>query len=145
MILVDTGPLVALFNPADRAHGRCVETLKTIEEPLATTAPVLTEAFHLLRPASTGALRLMDFVTGGGLRVLTLDDQGLARAFELMIRYADSRMDFADASLVSSAERHGARTIFTIDRNDFATYRMKIGHRHVAFNVIGTEWTGASG
>ena len=145
MILVDTGPLVALFDPADRAHARCVETLKTIKESLATTTPVLTEAFHLLQPASTGALRLMDFVSGDGLRVLTLDDQRISRAFELMVQYADTRMDFADASLVSSAERYGARTIFTIDRNDFATYRMKLGHRHVAFNVIGTEWTGASG
>lgn len=137
MILVDTGPLVALFNPADRAHGRCVETLKTIKEPLATTSPVLTEAFHLLQPASIGALRLMDFVTAGGLQVLTVDSQALARAFELMVQYADARMDFADASLVSAAERHGVRTIFTIDRKDFATYRMKRGHRHVAFRVIG--------
>ena len=68
-----------------------------------------------------------------------MDYHGLARAFELMIQYADTRMDFADASLVSAAERYGVRTIFTIDRNDFATYRLKIGHRHVAFNVIGTE------
>ena len=56
MILVDTGPLVALFDPADRAHDRCVETLKTIKEPLATTYPVLTEAFHLLQPASADAV-----------------------------------------------------------------------------------------
>ncbi len=145
MILVDTGPLVALFDPADRAHDRCVETLKTIKEPLATTYPVLTEAFHLLQPASTGALRLMDFATEGGLQVLMIDNQGLTRAFELMVQYADARMDFADASLVSSAERHNVRTIFTIDRNDFATYRMKRGHRHVAFNVIGTAPTKTNG
>ena len=32
VILVDTGPLVALFDPADGAHGRCVEVLETIRE-----------------------------------------------------------------------------------------------------------------
>ena len=137
MILVDTGPLVALFNPADRTHDRCVETLKTIKEPLATTSSVLTEAFHLLYPASIGALRLMNRVTEGRLQVLTIDNRDLARALELMVQHADTRMDFADASLVSAAERHDVRTIFTIDRNDFATYRMKRGHRHVAFRVIG--------
>ena len=145
MILVDTGSLVALFDPADRAHDRCVETLKTIKEPLATIYPVFTEAFHLLQPASADALRLMDFVTDGELQVSMIDDRGLTRAFDLMVQYADARMDFADASLVSSAERHGVRTIFTTDRNDFATYRMKRGHRHVAFNVIGTEPTKTNG
>ena len=138
MILVDTGPLVALFDPADSAHELCVLTLKTIDEPLATTIPVLTEAFHLLRPASTGAARLMDFVAESGLGVLFLDEAGLLRAFELMAQYSDSPMDLADASLVAVAEARNLETIFTIDRNDFDVYRLKRGHRYVAFTVIGT-------
>ena len=137
MILVDAGPLVALFDPAAGAHSHCLETLKTIRKPLATTLPVLTEAFHLLRPASAGAARLMDFVAFGGVQVLEVDDKGIGRCFELMVRYADRPMDFADASLVSSAERHGLRTIFTIDRNDFAAYRIKRGRRYAAFELLG--------
>ena len=137
MILVDTGPLVALFDPADGSHGRCVETLAAIEEPIATTIPVLTEAFHLLGPADVGAQRLMDFVTDGGLRILHLDDPTLRRAFELMVQYADAPMDLADASLVALAERLDLRTVFTIDRTDFAVYRIRRGHRYAAFRVIG--------
>ena len=52
MILVDTGPLVALFDPQDGQHARCVKALKEIREPIVTTTPVLTEAFHMLNPAS---------------------------------------------------------------------------------------------
>jgi len=52
MIRVDTGPLVALFDPADGDQDRCAERLAVIEEPLCTTIPVLTEAFHLLNPGS---------------------------------------------------------------------------------------------
>lgn len=137
MILVDTGPLVALFDPADSSHGRCVETLAAIEEPIVTTVPVLTEAFHLLRPASVGARRLMDFVADGGLRVLHLDDPDLERAFELMVQHADAPMDLADASLVAMAEGRGLRTVFTIDRTDFAIYRIKRGHRYATFHMIG--------
>ena len=137
MILIDTGPLVALFDPADSAHRRCVAVLETIEETAATTVPALTVAFHLLQPASIGAQRLMDFVANGGLRVFFLDEQALGRAFELMIQYADAPMDFADASLVTMAESHDLRTIFTIDRNDFTTYRIKRGHRHYSFKMIG--------
>lgn len=50
MILVDTGPLVALFDSRDRHHSRCKALLRELREPLYTTVPVLTEAF--LAPAS---------------------------------------------------------------------------------------------
>ena len=137
MILVDAGPLVALFDKRDAAHESCVEILKSINEPLATTLPVLTEAFHLLGPASTGASSLMDFITNGGLNVLFLDEAALLRCFELMGRYADAPMDFADASLVTMAEFRNSRKVFSIDRSDFATYRIKRGHRLIAFDMLG--------
>ena len=137
MILVDTGPLVALFDPADASHARCVEVLKTIEVPIGTTIPVLTEAFHLLTPASVGAERLMDFIADGGLAVWHLDDASLSRAFELMIRYSDHPMDLADASLVATAESERLNKIFTIDRKDFTVYRVKRGYRYYNFEVIG--------
>jgi predicted nucleic acid-binding protein len=98
---------------------------------------VLTEAFHLLGPDSIGAQRLMDFVTARGLDVWFLDDRALLRAFELMIRYADHPMDLADASLVALAENMKSRTIFTIDRRDFSTYRIRQGHRHLTFEILG--------
>jgi predicted nucleic acid-binding protein len=33
-------------------------------------------------------------------------------------------MDLADAALIRVAEREGVRKFFTIDRNDFAVYRL---------------------
>ena len=137
MILVDAGPLVALFDRRDAAHGRCIETLRTIDEPMATTPPVLTEALHLLGPSSAGALNLMEFVSEGGLGVLFLDEDGLLRCFELMVQYADAPMDFADASLVAMAESRYSRKVFSIDRADFVTYRIKRGHRYVTFEILG--------
>ena len=79
----------------------------------------------------------MDFISGEGLRLLFLDDEALARAFVLMAQYADAPMDLADASLVALAERLGLSTVFTIDRNDFHTYRIQRCHQHQAFEVIG--------
>lgn len=137
MILVDAGPLVALFDRSDSAHLRCIETLRVIVEPMATTVAVLTEAFHLLGPSSAGALNLMDFISEGGLKVLLLDEDALQRCFELMVQYADAPMDIADASLVAMAEARSTRRVFSIDRGDFATYRIKRGHRYVAFKILG--------
>lgn len=137
MILVDAGPLTALFDSKDAAHRLCVETLKSIDEPMATTPPVLTEAFHLLGPSSAGARNLMDFISEGGLKVLFLDEDGLLRCFELMAQYADAPMDFADASLVAMAESRNSRKVFSVDRGDFATYRIKRGHRYIGFDILG--------
>jgi predicted nucleic acid-binding protein len=137
LILVDTGPLVALFDPVDGSHRRCVKILETIAEPIVTTIPVLTEVFHLLRPASQGSRRLMDFIVDGGLAIWSLDQADLTRAFELMVEYCDQPMDLADASIVVSAERQRIRKVFTVDRKDFASYRIKRGHRLLAFEVLG--------
>lgn len=136
MILVDTGPLVALFDPQDAQHQRCVKTLREIREPILTTVPVLTEAFHMLGPASIGADRLRDFIEGGGLSVWFFDRAALTRAFELMESYADHPMDLADASLVVSAEVLNVKRVFTIDRSDFQTYRVRRGHRHHALQIV---------
>lgn len=137
MILVDTGPLVALFDPRDGRHLRCREVLGTIREPLATTVPVLTEAFHMLSPASRGAARLRDFIDERGLGPWFMDEARLDRAFELMERYADRPMDLADASLIVAAETLRTRRIFTIDRRDFLAYRIRRGHREYPVDIVG--------
>lgn len=46
--LADTGGLLALLNPRDRWHRRCVEAFATLRLPLATSAAVLAELFHLV-------------------------------------------------------------------------------------------------
>ena len=136
MILVDTGPLIALFDPRDALHERCKRTLKTLRSRLLTTIPVLTEAFHILAPESHGSDRLRDFVALGGLSVWFLDHGALERAFELMERYADHPMDLADASLLVAGETLNTRRIFTVDRRDFATYRIRRGHRHYPVEML---------
>src|SRR5439155_3307180 len=104
VILLDTGPIVALFDPRDASHPRCRDVLRALREPLVTTVPVLTEAFHMLGPGSRGSNRARDFIAGGGATVWFLDAPALVRAFELVERYADHPMDLADASLIVAGE-----------------------------------------
>lgn len=136
MIVVDTGALVALFDPADGDHRRCAQVLEDIEEMLCTTIPVMTEAFHLLGPGSFGSQRLMDFDAGQGLNVWFMDHRALRRAFELMGQYADQPMDLAGASLVVLAESLKLRRIFTIDRNSLSIHRIQRGHQHLSFEML---------
>src|SRR5262245_21550363 len=130
MILVDAGPLKALFDPKDKHHLRCDAILQKIQEGLVTTVPVLVEAFHLLDPASRGSVRLRDFILRRGLSVWFFDPSALDRCLKLMEQYVDHPMDLADASLVAAAEALQTRKIFTVDRNDFSSYRIRRGHNH---------------
>ena len=139
MILVDTGPLVALFDAKDQDHGHCRRVLGTLDGELVTTTPVLTEAFHLLRPERHRISGLMDFVRHGGVGVLPLDDQNLRRCFDLMIQYADLPMDFADAALVAAAERSRTDKVFTLDRKHFTTYRIRRGYHRIPFTIVGGQ------
>lgn len=136
MILVDTGPFVALFDPKDDLHERCKGVLQAIREPLYTTVPVLTEAFHMLSPGSYGADRFRDFILNGGVLVWFMDYTGVQRAFALMEQYADHPMDLADASLIVAAEALKTSKVFTIDRQDFETYRIQRGHRYYRVEIV---------
>jgi predicted nucleic acid-binding protein len=136
MILLDAGPLVALFDPRDGAHQRAAATLERLREELVTTVPVLTEAFHLLGPASRGAAGVRAFLLKGGLRVFWLAERSLSRALRLMDEYGDHPMDLADASLVVAAEELRTTRVFTIDRRDFLTYRARVGRKLRPFTLV---------
>jgi uncharacterized protein len=136
MILVDTGPLVALFDPKEALHASCRQTLSAVRQPMVTTLPVLTEAFHILAPESRGSEALRGFIAEGGMSIHFGSHEETLRAFELMDTYRDHPMDLAEASVIAAAEVMGTRRVFTLDRNEFEIYRIKRGHRLYPVEII---------
>jgi uncharacterized protein len=117
-IIVDTGPLVALFNAADEHHEWTLEALSRLKLPLHTCEPVLTEAAYLTGKAGD----LSEMLAEGKLRVgLRLDEQADGVA-ALLGRYGP-RMDLADACVVRMSELARDCCVFTLDRRDFSFYR----------------------
>jgi predicted nucleic acid-binding protein len=49
VLIVDTGPFVAIADATDPDHAACRDLLETAEGPLVTTALVVTEAGWLIR------------------------------------------------------------------------------------------------
>lgn len=125
MVIIDTGPIVSLFDKSEPYHDSCKSTLKQINTPLITTWPVLTESFYLLSDWYKGQMELWDFILSGGIQILDPASSSHYRIKELMEKYADQPMDLADASLVIIAETHRIETIFTLDKKDFSIYRPK--------------------
>jgi len=124
-IIVDTGPVVALFRAGDEHHEAAKKLIESTRALLISTWPVVTEACHFL--GRDGKRALLTFIRRGALRPDPLSVDDVPRLDELLSRY--DRMDFADATLVLLAEKTGVTDIFTIDRRDFEVYRTRTGRR----------------
>ncbi len=124
-VLLDTGPLVALFNASDHRHSICVDTFGSLSPPLATCWPVLTEAAWLLRKQYRPFDRIAGAHAAGMFELLPLDGESLSSIAIIMRRYEDARLQFADAALVYLADRENIRTVFTLDSRDFSIVRLK--------------------
>ena len=122
-LLLDTGPLVALLDADQRDHARCVAFFDGWRGPVVTTEAVVTEATHLLASDTRGAATCVEFFVHGGAIVVHGGVSRLERVLELVRRYADIPMDYADATLVALAEELRAADVFTLDRRGFLAYR----------------------
>jgi len=120
--ILDTGPLVAAFRrPQDRDPFTpwAAKVIRSLPYPLFTCDAVLTEAAHFLGSPA----KLLEAMNRG-LLVSRFDTQPAARRLgELVKKYADQPMDFADACLVYMSEQINDCKVVTIDRADFAVYR----------------------
>ena len=124
MILVDAGPLVAIVDADDQHHDECIAALGKLGEGLATVWPPLVEAMYMLAGLPKARQALWEILERGAVRLLPLDITDAPRMRELMKKYADRRMDLADAALIRVAEREGIGKFFTVDRRDFSVYRL---------------------
>ena len=131
-ILVDAGPIVALFDASEANHARCREALATADGPLVTCEGVLAEACWLLR-RFPGARRdlLLDVVDRRYVVDYRLADRADAVA-RLMSKYSSVPMSLADACLVDLAGEMQSGRILTLDA-DFHVYRWG---RNQAFELL---------
>ncbi len=130
-ILIDAGPLIALFAVDDNHHprfNRLVSDLSAEGLRLITTWPCVVEASYLLDiPQRFEMLRWIEL---GGVQVYPFEPFHLGDMIAWMQRYTESNkrdMDLADASLYWLAVETGIVAIMTVDRNDFARYRLPDG------------------
>lgn len=126
-MLVDTGYLVALGRARDLLHPAADRFLASFRGSLLTVSAVIVEACFFLDAAARSAL--LEWAHEGSLSVLDVPVPAYPDLGALMRKYADRKVDFADAALVWLAEESGIRTILTVDRRDFSAFRLRGGKR----------------
>lgn len=124
-VLVDTGPLVALFDEDDEHHDRIRRWFEREAKKarLVTVDAVVTEALFLLDFDVGQQTDFLEWLDDGVVDVLHPARGAYAAVAQLMAKYADQRMEYADACLVWLANQIGTLDVLTIDRRDFTVYR----------------------
>jgi predicted nucleic acid-binding protein len=122
---VDTGPLWAIFDRADRDHASCVQLLAEARGARIVPAPVLVEFDHLAsRGADRGAVdALLDEIEQGTYVVEELLASDYRRVRKLLEIYADLRVGFVDAAVLAVTERLREPKLATLDHRHFAVMR----------------------
>jgi uncharacterized protein len=130
--IVDTGPLVAFFDRAERHHSWVAGRVEELEAPLLVCEPVLAEAMYLLARHTKAQDALFELLQNGALRVAFRIEEHVDALRKLLQKYRDTPMSLADACLVRMAEIHERHAVLTLD-SDFSVYRK---HGRVPLTLI---------
>lgn len=120
--LIDSGPLIALFDRSDNYHLQVLECLRSYHGKLISSWAVMTEVSHLLDFNLQVQLDFLTWVGRGAIHLYNIDQGELMALRQMMEKYSDLPMDLADASLLYIANRENIEQIISID-SDFDIYR----------------------
>ena len=123
--ILDTGPWVALIDRSESKHDICVQWLKNYSGELYSTEAVLTEVLYLLNFSIKAQTAAIDFVLKSVVEIIPSSFESLKKAKNLIKKYSDLPMDYADATIVCLAMDIGTHDIITFDQKDFNIYRVK--------------------
>jgi predicted nucleic acid-binding protein len=129
--VIDSGPLIALFNAGDHWHAPVLAWLREhTGVRLVCTWPVLTEVCALLsrRLGNDAALDFLRWVQRGAIQVDVPHATTLLDVLAISERFAEQPFDLADASVAETAARLKIDAVVSID-SDFDVYRDKSGRR----------------
>ena len=128
-ILVDAGPLIALFDNDDNHHKSTLDFFGKHQYRFISTLAVFAEVSHMLDFSNISQQNFFEWVVYKGVIISDINQNDMPRLIELTQKYADIPMDFADATLVITAEKTGIREIISLDK-DFDIYRLP-GREHI--------------
>ena len=122
--ILDTGPWVALIDRSESRHTECVQWLKKFSGRLYSTEAVLTEVIYILNFSIKAQCAALDFVLKSVVEIVPSSTDSLKKTKNLIKKYADLPMDFADATIVCLATETGMQNIATFDKKDFTIYKL---------------------
>jgi predicted nucleic acid-binding protein len=115
-MLIDSGPLIALFDCDDLNHSWAIDTLRENSCELVTTIATIHEVLTALSFEKRAQIDFLEWVEQGAVTVAAITENDITRLWELTKRYPEHPVDLADASLVLLAEKLGIDAVITVGR-----------------------------
>jgi predicted nucleic acid-binding protein len=133
VLTFDTSAIVALQDRRDRMYGAALAAIQLEPGPFILPVGILAEVDYMLTSRAPGAtVHLLGSLIDGSL-LMDCGDQDPPRVLELIERYRDLRLGYADASVIACAERNGGR-VMTFDRRDF-----EVVARYVPISLVPSD------
>ena len=131
MTIADTSGLLALVNRSDPDHESVSRFVSEATDPLVVSPYVVAELDSLVarRVGVQAEVEVLRDLAGGSYDLAHVDVTELARACDVIARYADQAIGATDASIVILADRYRTREILTLDRRHFDVLRPLSGGR----------------
>lgn len=120
-IAVDSGVLVAAIDADDPDHKWARRVLTSLRGYFLTCEACITEAVHLVENHAPAVQRLGLLIDR--MEVVSFGGSSWRAALDDVVRLSP-QMDFADACIVSLVKNRRNAFALTLDRRDFATYRV---------------------
>jgi uncharacterized protein len=123
--ILDTSFLFALTDRSDRNHKRVLTVAQNANEVLVLPVSVLPEICYLIasRLGHQAMRHFVSSLTNKAVQIESVTSEDLIRVNKILEQYADSQLDFTDATIVAIAERLMISRIYTLDRRDFSIIR----------------------
>ena len=120
--IIDSGPLIALFDRSDKYHNKVLDFIKSYKGKLVTSWAVITEVSHMLDFNLQVQIDFLKWCEVGGIEVYDISQTEISNIRIMMEKYIDVPMDLADATLMYIANKENIKNIVSID-SDFDIYR----------------------
>lgn len=120
-VIVDSGVLVAAIDSDEPQHEWAKGVLTSLRGRFFTCEACITEAVHLLENNALAVAALMRLIER--MTVVSFADGPWRDALADVAQFAP-QMDYADACLVRIVRARRDAFALTLDRRDFATYKV---------------------
>ncbi len=124
--VADTSFVVAVAIRSENYHQAC-RTIYEREKAIILPQTTLNEVAYMLRTRYDyqAVIHFLRQLPTSKYRLVELTSVDIARTVLILQKYADSRVDFVDATIAAVAERMNITRILTLDRRDFGLIRPK--------------------
>ena len=124
LAVADTGFVVALLSQKDSRHLEVVPIYKQFSSILLPQTVLAEVAYLVGRDAGINTVvAFLQGLSASKFLLTALTETDIARVAAILKTYADSRIDFVDATVMAVAERYSITKILTLDQRDFRLFQ----------------------